>query len=243
MKKRLVFAALSAALLLTACNGQPIIDGPAPSTLSDPASLTAESSTASTGGDASAAIELPTDPAKGDAYNAAVAAYNGFLSGKTAAKDKATGKSITATALESIGSDPGVGSAALLDMNGDGLPELHARGLVYHVFSYTDGQVVCWYSSDTTLMNGSVYPLENGTALFEKQVSTGTMYNYTTFDAEGNATTLGFFDAQSDEPDAPYSFGEQTSLSQTEWEALAGEYLTRAEHPAQMEWFRPDAEA
>lgn len=164
-----------------------------------------------------------------------ITAYNEFLNGKTAAVDKNTNQTIRIDELYNINGEPGITQFALFDVNGDDIPELHTTSLQYDIFSYEDGQVVYWYHETISSMNGPIYPLENG-ALFARHSSTVNMYHYTTFDAEGNASTLEFINAENDAMDPLYFFDDR-DVSKAEWESLTEDYLAASNKPASLVWY------
>lgn len=183
---------------------------------------------------------LKTNPAKGEPFNAAIKAYNEFLSGKTNAINKNTNKTININDMTKLSDGkPGIDSFALLDVNSDGLPELHTRAIAYLVFSYQDNQVVLWYESGHSLMDGNTYMLENG-ALFAYSANTGRSYDYTTFAPDGTPSTISFFDAatfdgQDVSENATYSFGGK-DVTKKEYDNLTKEYIALSKKPASIEW-------
>lgn len=172
------------------------------------------------------------DPSQNSEYNATIDAYNNFLDGKIfAIKENNT---LAVNDLINLNGKNGIDNFAIFDVNGDGIPELHIRSMNYHIFSYQNNQVVHWYQESTSLMEGSVYPLQNG-AIFAFTDTTGKMYHYTTFDANGTAHTLTFFDAESDAPNAPYSFGND-NVSKEQFDNLSKEYIKLSKNKAPIVW-------
>ena len=184
---------------------------------------------------------LKTDPTKGEAYNAAIKAYNEFLNGKISAKDKNTNKTFNINKITNMNGNPGIDRFALFDVNGDGIPELHTCAMTYLVFSYQDKQVVLWYESGHNFMEGSTYMLENG-ALFAFSATIGRSYDYTTFGPDGTAATISFFDAATfDGQDVPenasYSFRGK-DVSKKEFDTLTKKYISLSKKPASIEWHK-----
>ena len=146
--------------------------------------------------------KLKTDSSKGEAYNTAITAYNDFLNVKTCAV--ADNKNVIINNFGNSYGDPSIINYSLQDVNGDGIPELHARSLYYYVFSYQNNQVVLWHKDTLNfwdeenhspedggnLMDGSAAVKENSAIFSYKEDSNGTTYSYTTFDAQGKANTL-----------------------------------------------------
>lgn len=183
---------------------------------------------------------LKTDPAKGEDYNAAIKAYNEFLSGNINAKDKTTDKTFDINEMDSF-NKPGIISFALFDVNGDGISELHTRSDFYDVFSYRDGQLVRWHTS-INLMDGEVFALDNR-AIFSVHESTGTEYEYTTFGPDGTATSISFFDPASvyinngqDVPENSDYYFNDKEVSKADYDKLTKDYLALSKKPASMEW-------
>ncbi len=141
---------------------------------------------------------LPLDFTKDDAYTKAVIAYDQFLQGELGVYSDVYGvnewESFWITDMKTGGLEPGVDQYALLDINGDGIPELHTRSYVYDIFTYQNDTVKHLCSTPAIHM-GDAYVLENG-ALLSYQNTTGTTYQYYTVDSEGNTTAITFFDGE-----------------------------------------------
>jgi hypothetical protein len=176
---------------------------------------------------------LKADPTKSEAYNTAINAYNLFLSGETNATDKIANKAFNIKEMDAL-NKPGINSFALFDVNGDGIPELHTRSDFYDVFSYQDGQLVRLYTSGVNLMDGSVTALDNG-GIFSVHDSTGTEYQYTTFDPDGKATTISFFDPNDSSGKYPYYFNDK-EVSKKDYDNLTKEYIALSKKPASIQW-------
>mgnify|MGYP000111710680 FL=1 len=187
--------------------------------------------------------KLKTDSSKGEAYNAAITAYNEFLNGEKNAVSRDKKQTITINSIGNSAGDPSIISYALFDVNGDGIPELHARSLHYYIFSYQDNQVVLWHKDTLNFWlpeefppeeggaigEGSANVLENG-AIFSYTVDeNGRKYSYTTFDANGNPTTLNFSDptqysGQKAPADAVYTFDNKI-VTKEEYDKKTKEYF------------------
>ena len=161
-----------------------------------------------------------TDPSKGEAYNAAITAYNAVLRG--------TEESFN-SGLYGLYD---INSFALFDMNGNGVPELLTRSLNgYYIDSYQDGKMADWFSYGT--QGDRVSFLENG-AMFCEHSSTGISYRYYTFDQNGNKSEVTFFDPDNDV--FSYDFNGQ-EVSKAEWDKLTKKYFDLAKKPASIEWY------
>lgn len=183
---------------------------------------------------------LEADPEKGEAYQAAINAYNKFLSGALEAKDKTTGdsgKSFTIKEMTSAGNGlPGIDAYALFDVNGDGIPELHTASFFYDIFSYQDGQLVLWYEVPFNRMEGSVFPLENR-AIFAQHDTTGKFYYYVTFSSDGKPTVISF--SESAELDS-YNFNDK-DVTKAEYDNLTKEYFELSKNTAKIDWINTES--
>ncbi len=176
---------------------------------------------------------LKTDSTQAEAYNAAINAYNAFLSGEINAVDKTTNKAFNINDMDALNSS-GINSFALFDVNGNGIPELHTRSDFYDVFSYQDGQLVRWYTSGVNLTDGNVIPLDNG-AVFAALETTGTSYEYTTFGPDGTATTITFFKPDDSSKEYPYYFNGK-EVSKEDYDNLTKKYMALSKKPASIQW-------
>ena len=188
---------------------------------------------------------LNPDSTKGEAYQAAINAYNAFLNGEGNAKitdvknGEDTNQTISIHDLDAINGGSGIDRFALFDVNRDGIPELHTRSLTYHVFSYQDGRMVLRYEAPVNLMNGTVDVLENG-ALFTMQESTGKFYEYAAFDSNGVDSIVRFSEPSSPDDqgvseDVPYVFMDR-EVSKEEYTRLTADYLALSKEPASLTW-------
>jgi len=102
--------------------------------------------------------------------------------------------------LSSFGVNPGKDYAkyTYIDMNGDGIKELHLRtARSYHIFTLKNENVVLWYE-------GSTYdqPLNDGTILYQKSLGAPKrmVYCHKTLDSDGNIVSeVNFSEYTSDE--------------------------------------------
>ena len=131
------------------------------------------------------------------------------------------------------------GSYAFYDVTGDGVPELHLRFAGYRILMYQDGKLVTIYVSHTNGMNGPIALLENG-AMFEKHVTTGILYYYTTFNADGSAneTQFGLLENPEDETQNDYWFGDfYHKVTKQEFDELTKEiFALRKIEPDWIKW-------
>ena len=174
---------------------------------------------------------LKTDSSKGRDYNDAINAYNEFLQGKSnvVCKDNDNLLNITVF-IDFMGGWDNIGYA-ILDLNGDGIPELLISSGSNPVFSYQDNNVVYWFDAGNG-QHGPIKILENG-AIFCEHQSIGIFYRYITFDLDGNISEVNF--ASPPTPDYPYYFNED-EVSQEEWNVLTEEYFNLTEKTASIEW-------
>lgn len=192
---------------------------------------------------------LTTDSSKGDAYNVAIEAYNEFLSGPTQEvnifeeneknglsykininaqdlniKDMTTVKIVTGIDIDSY---------ALFDINGDGIPELITYSSFVNIFSYQNGQVVSLYNS-INLQDGEVSILSNG-AIFTAHDTTGTEYDYVTFDKNATMTDIYFAQINLSQTEIGYYFGDANKqVSKTEWNKLTEKYFSASKNIASI---------
>ena len=166
-------------------------------------------------------ISACSSPQKSKKYNEAIEAYNGYLD--------------EVAASGGIGDTQFRANYAFFDVNDDGIPELHTKWLFYDIYSYKDGQVVKWYEGKVNGMNGPTDVLENG-AVFSRHDSTGTFYEYTTFDKDGNAKTVAFDCLEG----YGYNFNGK-AVTKEQWQQLTKEYLELSKKTAKMEWKSSDS--
>ncbi len=174
---------------------------------------------------------LSTDTSKSESYNAAITAYNQFLSGTIAAKSN--NDSVYINEMQNSSLQPGINRFALFDMNQDGIPELHTQGNTYAIFSFLNNNVIAVYENDAGF---DTYLLLKKPALMSIKNSTGITYRYTTIDSLLSATTIEFFDADSDSDDAPYYFNN-TAVTKEQFEQLSKEYLELSKEPVTIRWY------
>lgn len=177
---------------------------------------------------------LQTDDTKSSIYNNAIKAYNEFLNGKIDAKDTNTNSTININEMNNINGASGISSFALFDVNGDGIPELHPRSIFHDVFSYQSNHLLHWYTS-FNLMDGYTIVLANG-AIFSTHDSTGTEYNYTTFDPEGVTSTIKFEFIYINDDNIEYFF-QNKKVFKKEYDTLIKEYMDLSKKPAAIEWY------
>ncbi len=168
-------------------------------------------------------------------YNTAIKAYNQFLSGVIPATDiNGGGETFYIDDTSDINLQSGINKYSLLDITGDGIPELHTKSYEYHIFSISDGRLVQVCSSPT-LNCATAYIIENG-ALFWHKDTIGTTYDYITINADLTTNSLSFFDG-TDGGKSPLYYFEDKQVTKTEFDNLTREYLSAAENPADMVWF------
>lgn len=175
-------------------------------------------------------------PGKSDAYNKVIEAFDELLLGKRNTKSAEDGDDYSIHVYNGLGEKEysDIFGFALLDVTGDGIPELHASNDHYYIYSYDqkNDQIVCIYGSGTNYMNGNIYLLENG-SMFSYRSTTGTFYTFTTFAADGSTTELSF---SCYEPNDSYEFDGEY-MTKEEWDALTKDYFAASEKPASMEWY------
>ena len=131
---------------------------------------------------------LPKDESKGEAYNAAIDAYNEFLAQKAE------------ETLEWFNDDnKGLTSPLpyvhLKDLHGDGIPEMIGNFdpvYPYQVFSYIDGVVVELAGPRSNNMHGGCYLRENGMYVSE-HITTGWFNSFVTYNVDGTQTIEYFW--------------------------------------------------
>lgn len=170
---------------------------------------------------------LTANPDKSDAYNEALAAYNDFLCGKITARVNEDG-ALHITNQLTMNNEVGIGDFGLYDINGDEIPELHTRGMIYRVFSYANNEVVQW----DAISGSKTQVLENG-ALLLSRVSDSIFNNYITFDSNGTVSTVFFSEPRAE--GVSYRF-EDKDVSKTEYEKLTKEYYALMAHVADLDW-------
>ena len=151
MKKAFVWLVLLAAVLCTACQ---------------PAATSQGGTTTTTAG--STGHYFKADPANGEAYNAAITAYDTFLSGNQPAAGSTGVSEIYIDQFTTVNGTDGIGAFALLDVNRDGIPELHTRSTHLDVFTFKNGKVVHLLTSPFSYLNATVKVTADGT-VFGKQ--------------------------------------------------------------------------
>jgi len=132
----------------------------------------------------------------------------------------------------------GIGSYELRDVTGDGVPEMLLGAVGREILMYQDGKLVTIYVAHTNGMNGPIALLENG-AMFEKHVTTGNFYYYTTFNADGSAneTQFGLLENPEDETQNDYWFGEfEKKVTKQEFDELTKDIFAAAEKEAKLDW-------
>lgn len=171
---------------------------------------------------------------KSDAYNQAVKAFDEFLLGKRATETSYGDEYFVKVyhPLDEDSRSEDIDTFALMDITGDGIPELHTRSSAYYnIYSYQNNEIKSVF--DTNTLHGPVYLLENG-MMFTTHATTGTIYTFTTFAADGTNTDLWFLDT--DGHDGSYQF-DGKFVTKTEWDELTKDYFALAEKPAAMEWY------
>ena len=131
---------------------------------------------------------LPKDESKGEAYNAAISAYNEFL----AQKAEETLEWFNEDDKGLTGPLPYV---YLKDLHGDGIPEIIVRlDPVYpeQVFSYIDDVVVELAGPRSNNMHGGCYLRENGMYISE-HITTGWFNSFVTYNVDGTQTIEYFW--------------------------------------------------
>lgn len=216
MKKAIIILTLALLLLCSACH----------------ASGNNTQQTAPTGNQVSDAYVsfLVKDPAETEAYNAAVDTYNDFLNGITQAKSLKSGDSFSICEMYDMQFKPGINQYALLDVNQDGIPELHTKSYAYDIFSIQDGKVV----HVCTAPMHDTYLLENGTLVMIAN-TTGRTYHFYTVNAALDVTLTYFFDGKGSAINEAYHFNGQ-AVSKSEFEELTATYFAMLNSPAAMEW-------
>ena len=131
----------------------------------------------------------------------------------------------------------GIGSYELRDVTGDGVPEMLLGAVGREILMYQDGKLVTIYVAHTNGMNGPIALLENG-AMFEKHVTTGNFYYYTTFNADGSANEITFdlieYPEDQKEKNAYYFEGEK--VTKQEFDELTKDIFAAAEKKAEIDW-------
>lgn len=107
-------------------------------------------------------------------------------------------------------------------------PELLTESLFCQVYSVQEGRVVLWYASGYNKINADVRLLENG-ALMAKQTSTGVIYTYTVFAADGTPTDTQFSEVAGENGACLFN-GE--TLSKEEYDKCTATYKEAFEKPA-----------
>jgi hypothetical protein len=203
------------------------------SNLEDTSSIESEVVMSSQGSDS----YLKLDETKSQEYNEAIKAYNKFLSEEIVAIDitKEGNVKIGVNDTDAVDGEHYINSYALFDVNNDGIPELHTKSLFYNIYSYKDGGVVRLYASNHNMMNGLVYPLENG-ALVTEKVSAGTEYTYTTFNDDGKSISV-YFDCISYSAEIIHYYFNRAEVSKEEYEKLTKDYKETMEKKAEITWY------
>jgi hypothetical protein len=189
---------LLAAVLCTACQ---------------PAATSQGGTTTTTAG--STGHYFKADPANGEAYNAAITAYDTFLSGNQPAAGSTGVSEIYIGQLTTVNGTDGIDAFGLWDVNGDGIPELHTRSTHLDVFTFKNGKVVHLLTSPFSYLNATVKVTADGT-VFGKQDGTGTFYFVTRY-VDGAPLTLRFSCLETAEV-SDYSV-DGTAMEKDAWEA------------------------
>ncbi len=209
MKKHLLQFALPIALCLTLLSGcgdaaSSSSENSVPSSASSAPSISISSKATAVSSEQEAvpsvgsanATFLKTVPGKSDAYNEAVEAFDEFLLGKKATTTSYGDEYFVKVyhPLDEDSRSEDIDTFALMDVTGDGIPELHTRSSAYYsIYSYQNNEINGVF--DTNTLHGPVYLLENG-MMFTTHATTGTIYTFTTFAADGTNTDLWFLDDQ-----------------------------------------------
>lgn len=130
----------------------------------------------------------------------------------------------------------GIGSYELRDVTGDGVPEMLLGAVGREILMYQDGKLVTIYVAHTNGMNGPIALLENG-AMFEKHVTTGIFYYYTTFNADGSANEITFDLYENPEnPNQNHYEFEGKVVTKQEFDELTKDIFAAAEKKAEIDW-------
>ena len=186
---------------------------------------------------------VPADPDESGVYNAAIEQYNLFLNGVIPATalggtDYASGETFYVTDMYTINLKSGINRYALLDINQDGVPELHMDSNGYDVFSVRGSELIHVCGVTPTHQHGTTCVLENG-ALFSPTHTTGSAYQYITVDPDFKVTVVSFFDGEGGtryEENEIYEFNG-IRVTKAEFEELTKEYFEQSNSPAAIEWF------
>ena len=174
-----------------------------------------------------------SDDDNSEEYNTAIRIYDRFLNGAISAYTPDLQKKIHISDLETYMLEPGIDSFTLYDVDHDGIPELHTHGFYYDVFSVKENGLVCLFEG--VIGSSSVYDLLKDGAILARRDTTGAEYWYTTFDENGEPTTVNFAEWFSRD-ETIYEFEGQT-VSQEEYEEKTGAYFALAEKKADVQWY------
>ena len=135
---------------------------------------------------------LPNDESKGNAYNAAIDAYNEFLA------QKAEENLEWVNSIEYVFGVP-VPFVYLKDLNDDGILEMilyseAVGGTIYppNIYTYRDDKIIALVGPMSNGMHGGVYMLENG-IYFSNHISVGVTTYFVTYNKDGTQTIEEFF--------------------------------------------------
>lgn len=214
MKKAFIWLVLTAMVLCCGCVPQ----------------TSPEGGTTTTAG--STGHYFKADPANGEAYNAAITAYDTFLSGNQPAAGSTGVSEIYIDQFTTVNGTNGIGAFALLDVNGDGIPELHTRSTHLDVFTFKNGKVVHLLTSPFSYLNATVKVTADGT-VFGKQDGTGTFYFVTRY-VDGAPLTLRFSCLETAEV-SDYSV-DGTAMEKEAWEAATAAYRALEAESEAVTW-------
>lgn len=215
MKKAFAWVALLAAVLCTAC--QP--------------AATSQGGTTTTAG--STGIYLKADPANGEAYNAAITAYDAFLSGNQPAGGQNGVSEIYIDQFTRMDGNDGIDAFGLLDVNGDNIPELHTRSTHLDVFTFENGKVIHLHTAPVSYLNGTVLVTEGGT-IFGKKTGVETAYFVTAYSDDGFPVTVSF-DCLNTGETTLYHLGGEV-MEREAWEAATAAYRALETAPEAVTW-------
>jgi len=199
-------------------------------------------------------VYLSADPSQSEAYNEAITAYNGFLSGKSmATRSEPNGEKKTEFFIhEMIQMDGGSGieEFSLKDLNGDDIPELIVRPEPFlkmiDVFFYHEEKLSLVHSINTGT-EGDVSILKNGAIFSYRGPSDSVNYVYTVLEKDGKAVTTSFGGATPEYSDSVpnpyYYFQDHDKISKESWEEQTKPYFAAAEQKADLEWLSWKTEA
>lgn len=179
-------------------------------------------------------INMDTYSAKSQAYQAFVKYYNRFLNGSADAVTL-SGEKFNFSDLKKKSGDSGVDSFSLYDVTSDGLPELLIRSSVFTVITVSDNRLTLLLQEPAEYETTEI--LKNG-AILSKHAESGIMYRYITF-KDLKPEIIEFFDAQSDNENAPYSYAKGT-VTKTDYERLISPFASYIHDPVALDWHKYD---